>query len=148
MAPDNVINLEQYRTLVAQRERIPKGRYFINLWKIHNALLSSEQKDGVGRSYLRHIVGVDEPTIKAFLEGDGRAQNLVGLRDGYVPGNFPAFWDEVAEITKLYSPEDVTWLKGSGASDFPALMTLCIDTLLDEKSRVLGKLNENSQAYK
>jgi len=95
-----------------------KGTYFLELWTEQGLSLSSEQKDEIGRVYLRDVIGADDETIEGFvgdLKGsDYDASRFVMLRQNLVEpskGDYSKFWRKVSEIDAgTYTPKELSWL--------------------------------------
>jgi len=129
----------------------PKVQYFSDLWWQQRKELTAGQKDNIGRAYLTHIIGADEETVQAFIQGSSRAQDFVGLRQGGAEqrkGDYSSFWNEVAEITSdVYTREDLSWLIETGISSVWHI-EFQIEEALRGESLVIRQIRNNAHAYK
>jgi hypothetical protein len=90
---------------------------FLRLVAIAGRVLSEasrEDKDRLGILWLSKIVGEDEVTIQAFLNGDQEADRKIGMKhSGAVPYD-PSpeeFWREVAALFPgFFAADDVVWI--------------------------------------
>jgi hypothetical protein len=126
-----------------------KVDYFTDLWKKQDQSLKVEQKDGIGLAFLKHIIGVDDCVIQAFLEDNNNATYTVGMRQaGIMPckSDYSAFWKTVAQIVpNAYSEKDLEFLIKNGGSG-PNIMTFYMIRVYG--SHVLSKIDVNAHAYK
>lgn len=137
-----------------------KVEYLYNLWLKQCGSLSSEQKDEIGYAYLEHIIGADEPTIHAFMQGDKQKRSLehlkayrfIAMRQGNAEprkDDYESFWKEVNKVApNVHSEDDLKWL--IGVRDILSVYTMMslIDEILKEESDVIKKININAHAYK
>lgn len=125
--------------------------YFVLMWKQQKDTLDAQQKDEIGKSYLKHILGVDDKTIERFLDDDLDANHAIGMLQsgsGTRRRDYDCFWNRVAEIIP-YDKEEMGWLAAHSQDDFaPYLLVCSINGLPQGDSHVINKIIINAHAYK
>ena len=132
-----------------------QAKYFLGIWHEQKKTLTIEQKDKIGRAYLKYGVGVDDATIDDFLHNKFNASHSIGMRQAAIDegkNDLDSFWKDVASITpESYSGDDITWLITKGRSIALYQMCLIIDPPWEIKSNgsaLIGKIHTNAIAYK
>lgn len=127
---------------------------FIHLWEKQDGELNAEQKDQLGRAYLKHILGTEEKTIDAFLQDDKKAAHFIGMKQSGVgdrKSDYTAFWKEVAQVTPdAYSEKELSWLIAESLDEGAFMLLLRVDNPKAPfgESPLINKIRVNAHAYK
>lgn len=137
--------------MAVSEEQLVVGRLRA-FWRSQADTTSVEQKDAVGRLYLKAILGADDDLIRRFLEGDLQADADIGQKQSAVPveeADFAAFWDGVVEIfPDVYSHEDIEFLKERGMIEAAFELLWALQPYPRDDSPVLKAIRVNAHAWK
>ncbi len=130
-----------------------KAEYFLEFWPKQTLKSTREQKDQLGVSYMKHVLGLDDKTIKAFLNDDNKSHSLVGNKQAntiQTKNDYESFWKDVSEIFEGdYSEDDVKFLSEQKKDCVISMLnTFNFDLTVTNYSPVLEKLSINAHAYK
>jgi hypothetical protein len=135
-------------TLEEDTEKI--AQKFITKWRNHRSILNGVQKDDVGKSYLRNILGLNEEEIQGFIRGDLTINHRVGMIHAGIkepPANYTRFWHNIASITNLHTAPETAWLAEN--ADYMGVLSFMwnIDPILSEDSQIIKEIRINMHVY-